>query len=219
MSFAYLPICLYWLGFFVVAWLYQMLWDSYLEPVARKQQLSRANKLLDAATERRKEEDAAAPAPAVDTTTVAFWERHYKKKAQQEGFECYGSIEGSKELREWIGLACGELGPCATLLDVGCGTSAFSTLVAGDLKQEVTSIDFSTRAVEIARRLFPARKEQFTVMDARKLLYVDRHFDGVIEKGTIDGILQVWRRSWLKRSMRAKPDIDGIRALPAGRKH
>lgn len=74
----------------------------------------------------------------------------------------------------------------ANILDVGCGNSSMASQLY-DLGYNITSIDFCSTAIAIAQCNIPHFRGQ--VMDARCMTFPDKSFDGIYDKGTMDGIL------------------------------
>lgn len=116
-----------------------------------------------------------------------YWESRYQ---EPEGFhEWYCSYDNLRPLLETHILSD------HSVLEVGCGDSPLVTgmLTAGH-SGKMHAIDFSE---SIIRKVIEDRKKSgtssesidYSVMDARKMVYEDDSWDAVIDKGTLDAML------------------------------
>jgi SAM-dependent methyltransferase len=129
---------------------------------------------------------------------------------------------------DWLGAP-----PDARWLDVGCGTGAFSELIAKRCSpRSIIGIDPSAAQVDFARRLLP--QHAFEVADSMALPFADAAFDVVASAlvihfipdrakafaemhrvltsgGLVGGY--TWKREGLKEFAAYAPMIDGIAAI------
>jgi ubiquinone/menaquinone biosynthesis C-methylase UbiE len=76
---------------------------------------------------------------------------------------------------------------CQSILDVGCGTGALTDDIAGHTAGNITGIDFSSAAIEFARKRTQERQDRlsFQVMDMEEMTFPANSFDTVISVDTL----------------------------------
>ena len=128
----------------------------------------------------------SAPASAGAVTMMCdmaalHWNDYHAKHTQREWFLPYDGA-----LAERIQRALPQTAP---LLELGCGTSSLAAQLYDDGWHDITSIDISRRAVELASERHGGRSGlTFDVADARSLETFDEgSFGGVVDKGESPG--------------------------------
>ena len=118
---------------------------------------------------------------------VNYWDSRYNEfPFTFEWLEDYNSLKPhiSKILNEY-NLPLNEI----NILDCGCGTSEISENLNNDLKiNNIYSIDYSSKALEIMKNKFPNSKINYKLMDITELNFKENFFDIIIDKGTTDNI-------------------------------
>ncbi|PSR92461.1 Methyltransferase-like protein [Actinidia chinensis var. chinensis] len=95
------------------------------------------------------------------------------------------------------------------LLVVGCGTSAFSEGMVDDGYVDVVNIDISSVAIEAIMRKKCSNRPQlkYIKMDVRDMsAFQTVSFDAVVDKGTLDSLLEVIHDQMLLRCLRRLED-------------
>jgi ubiquinone/menaquinone biosynthesis C-methylase UbiE len=118
---------------------------------------------------------------------VNYWDSRYNEfPFTFEWLEDYNSLKPhlSKILNDY-NIPLNEI----NILDCGCGTSEISENLNNDLKiNNIYSIDYSSKALEIMKNKFPNSKINYKLMDITELNFKENFFDIIIDKGTTDNI-------------------------------
>ncbi|HZP75376.1 MAG TPA: class I SAM-dependent methyltransferase [Pseudolabrys sp.] len=119
----------------------------------------------------------AMPAPVQDKAKeILFFDRH----AAADSYDVFMPVAKARILDAFARLTT--LGAGARILDVGCGTGAFTALLH-ERGYQPTGLDISPKSITLARRKFPSI--EFTEGDAENLPFADASFDGVLLSGIV----------------------------------
>ena len=79
-----------------------------------------------------------------------------------------------------------EVSKCKSILDVGCGLGTVTEYIAGHTDGNITGIDFSSEAIEIAQKRTKKKKNRlsFRVMDMDEIDFPSNSFDTIISIDT-----------------------------------
>jgi ubiquinone/menaquinone biosynthesis C-methylase UbiE len=118
----------------------------------------------------------AAPASQDKAKEVAFFDRF----AAADDYDVFLPAAKTRIIDAFVRLSA--LPPGARVADIGCGSGAFTTLLA-ERGYRATGLDISPKLIALARRKFP--DIEFIEGDAEKLPFDDGSFDGVLLSGLI----------------------------------
>jgi ubiquinone/menaquinone biosynthesis C-methylase UbiE len=120
--------------------------------------------------------------------SVNYWESRYNEfPFTFEWLEDYNSLKPyfNKILNEYNNQSLNDI----NILDCGCGTSELSENLNVDLKiNNIYSIDYSSKALEIMKNKFTDSKINYKLMNITELNFNENFFDIIIDKGTTDNI-------------------------------
>ncbi|XP_077867422.1 citrate synthase-lysine N-methyltransferase CSKMT, mitochondrial-like isoform X2 [Saccoglossus kowalevskii] len=127
------------------------------------------------------------------------WNRFYKMRQEkgEKSFDWFVKYDDIKEsLEQYMPNDCA-VQPFQ-LLDIGCGTSDFSSKLFSDIKASklLYCIDFSQNAIShlVSLNMDSTtsldHQIQFIIADATSLPFTSSTFDLVIDKGTLDAVLR-----------------------------
>eukprot|EP00090_Calanus_glacialis_P006488 TRINITY_DN15051_c0_g1_i1.p1 TRINITY_DN15051_c0_g1~~TRINITY_DN15051_c0_g1_i1.p1 ORF type:complete len:228 (+),score=81.52 TRINITY_DN15051_c0_g1_i1:44-727(+) len=141
--------------------------------------------------------------PPSQLGTKSYWDGCYEKEV--ENFDSHGDVgevwfgeEAGVRVVNWLSdkEQEGEISTEATILDVGCGNGVLSVDLYKEGWTEVTGVDYSPAAVDLARKV--AEQEdcqiQFEVCDILEDLdtteseAMKKTYNIVVDKGTFDAI-------------------------------
>jgi ubiquinone/menaquinone biosynthesis C-methylase UbiE len=105
---------------------------------------------------------------------IAFFDRH----AAADDYDVFTPRAKARLINSFIALT--GLKPGARVADLGCGSGAFTGLLA-DAGYHCTGLDLSAKLVELACRKYP--QIPFVVGDVEHLPFADASFDGVLLSG------------------------------------
>jgi len=107
---------------------------------------------------------------------IAFFDRH----AAADDYDVFTPQAKARLINAFVKLT--GLAPGARVADLGCGSGAFTTLLAS-AGYHCIGLDISTKLIEVGRRKYP--QIAFLVGDAEHLPFADGSFDGVLLSGMV----------------------------------
>lgn len=159
----------------------------------------------------------------VDYGKRSYWDERYR--TDDGCLDWYVEYDGVRHLMEPLLLSlCSELYG-AKLLTVGCGNSTLGRdlVAAGFHASNVVNTDYSSVVIEKMTARYPDLT--FQVMDVTRMSYDPSSFDAVIDKGTLDAVIQARQDvgEMMKEVVRVlKPNglfIQITHAIPEAREH
>ncbi|PKC14635.1 S-adenosyl-L-methionine-dependent methyltransferase [Rhizophagus irregularis] len=125
------------------------------------------------------------PDDVTEYRTKEYWEKRYSKEPPEISFDWFKSY---KELKPLFDVHLPNKN--VSILVLGCGNSALSEDMYDDGYHNITNIDFSETVIENMRLRCKDRTGMTWIeMDIRDLNFLDRTFDIVIDKGTMDALM------------------------------
>ena len=137
--------------------------------------------------------------------TKEYWDSCYE--LENQNFDCDGDVgevwfgeEASGRILGWLEDRCeeGQLSQAVPVVDVGCGNGVLSIDLSQAGWEDVTGLDYSPGAVELARKIAGQEESQgqgqltFATLDILDSQLVSAQYGGrfkvVIDKGTFDAV-------------------------------
>ena len=111
-----------------------------------------------------------------------YWDERFSKEE---------TFEWCKSYADFKHLLCENVQKSDRILMLGCGNSRLSEDMYNDGYRNITNIDFSPVVIEnMTRKCRGMVDMQWMVMDITKLSFDQSSFDVVLEKATLDALLQ-----------------------------
>ncbi|GES86083.1 S-adenosyl-L-methionine-dependent methyltransferase [Rhizophagus clarus] len=125
------------------------------------------------------------PDDVIEYRTKEYWEKRYSKEPSEISFDWFKTY---KELKPLFDVHLPNKN--VSILMLGCGNSTLSEDMYDDGYHNITNIDFSETVIENMRiRCKDRTGMTWLIMDIRELNFLDKTFDIVIDKGTMDALM------------------------------
>ena len=132
-----------------------------------------------------------------------YWQKRYKESSETYEWYCvrWSNDDGNAIVNEFRL----RFKKSDTILDMGCGTSAWGDMARQDGFLSICNVDFSAECVAKMRKRFP--EGDYRHEDLARLSLGSDTFAGAFDKGTIDGLLGDAKKKDVARTTRVVREL------------